>query len=146
MATECLKGGFRMNMIDLRRAVISSIVALVLTFVLFIVCSLLTALSVIPDSAVRTTTLIITTVCALIAGFLTSRNVYEYGLLNGMATGVIFFLALYILSIILTFSFSFNILLFKSFLTIIIASGTGGIIGINSRSKRRRTTYRRRYR
>lgn len=136
-----------MNIIDLRRSVISSIVALVLTFVLFIVCSLLTALSVIPDSAVRTLTLIITAVSAFIAGFLTSRNVYEYGLLNGMATGLIFFLALYILSIILTFSFSLNILLFKSFLSIIIASGIGGIIGINSRSKRRRrNTYKSRYR
>lgn len=135
-----------MNIIDLRRAIISSIVALILTFILFIICSIFTALSIIPDSAVRTLTLIITIIASLIAGFLTSRNVYEYGLLNGMATGVIFFLALYILSIILTLSFSFNILLFKSFLSIIIASGIGGIIGINSRSKRRRTTYKRRYR
>lgn len=135
-----------MNIIDLRRAIISSIVALILTFVLFIVCSLLTALSIIPDSAVRTITLLITVITSLIAGFLTSRNVYEYGLLNGMATGFIFFVELYILSIILTFSFSFNILLFKSFLSIIIASGIGGIVGINTRSKRRRSTYKRRYR
>ena len=134
-----------MSIIDLRRAVISSIVALVLTFVFFIVFSLLTAISIIPDTAIRTITLITTTISALIAGFLTSRNVYEYGLLNGMATGFIYFLSLYILSIILTFSFSFNALLFKSFLSIIIASGIGGIIGINSRPKRR-TTYRRRFR
>lgn len=135
-----------MNIIDLRRAVISSIVALILTFVFFIIFSLLTAISIIPDTAIRTITLIITIISALIAGFLTSRNVYEYGLLNGMATGVIYFLILYILSIILTLSFSFNGLLFKSFLTIIIASGIGGIVGINSRPKRRRTTYRRRFR
>ncbi len=135
-----------MNIIDLRRSVISSIVALILTFILFIICSLLTAISVIPDNAVRTITIIITVIASLIAGFLTSRNVYEYGLLNGMATGFIFFFELYILSIILTLSFSFNILLFKSFLSIIIASGIGGIVGINSRPKRRRTAYKRRYR
>ena len=64
-----------MNIIDLRRAIISSIVALILTFVLFIVCSLLTALSIIPDSAVRTITLVITVITSLSAGFLTSRNV-----------------------------------------------------------------------
>lgn len=136
-----------MNIIDLRRAIISSVVALILTVLLFIFCSLLTAISIIPDSAVRTVTVIITILTSLIAGFLTSRNVYEYGLLNGIATGIIFFLMLYILSIILTFDFSFNGLLFKSLLFIITASGIGGIIGINSRSRRRkRTTYKSTYR
>lgn len=137
-----------MNIIDLRRAIISSVVALILTVILFIFCSLLTAISIIPDGAIRTVTLVITVLTSLIAGFLTSRNVYEYGLLNGIATGIIFFLMLYIISIILTLSFSFNGMLFKSLLFIVIASGVGGVVGINSRSQRRRkrSSYKSSYR
>ena len=137
-----------MNIIDLRRAIISSVVALILTFILFILCSLLTAISIIPDGAIRSTTLVITVLSSLVAGFLTSRNVYEYGLLNGIATGIVFFLMLYILSIILTLSFSFNGMLFKSLVFILTASGIGGVVGINSRSQRRkrRSAYQSSYR
>lgn len=136
-----------MGVVDLRRAVISSVVALILSFILFIFCSVLTSLSILPDGAIRAVVIIITSLASLIAGFLTSRNVYEYGLINGLVTGFIFFLMLYLLSMLLTLSFAFNGLLFKSLLFILIFSGIGGIAGINSKTRRRkrRSTYKRRY-
>ncbi len=127
-----------MGIIDLRRAVISSTVSLILTFILFILCSLFTALSIIPDGGIRTTVLIITCIAAFIGGYLTSRNVYEYGLFNGLATGILYFLMLYILSVIMTFSFAFNSELLKSLIFILAASAVGGVVGINSKAQRRR--------
>lgn len=127
-----------MGIIDLRRAVISSIVSLILTFILFILCSIFTALNIIPDGGIRVTVLIITCIAAFIGGYLTSRNVYEYGLFNGLATGILYFLMLYILSVIMTFSFAFNGELFKSLIFILVASAIGGVVGINSKAQRRR--------
>ncbi|MBE7019991.1 MAG: TIGR04086 family membrane protein [Ruminococcaceae bacterium] len=127
-----------MGIIDLKRAVISSGVALILTFILFILCSLLTALSIIGDGAIRTVVIIITCISAFIGGYLTARNVYEYGLFNGLATGLIYFLMLYVLSVIMTFTFAANGELFKGLLFILIASGIGGVAGINSKAQRRR--------
>ncbi len=127
-----------MGIIDLKRAVISSTVSLILTFLLFILCSIFTALSIIPDGIIRTAAIIITCIAAFIGGYLTSRNVYEYGLFNGLATGLLYFLMLYILSIIMTFTFAFNGELFKGLLFILVASGVGGVVGINSKAQRRR--------
>ncbi len=127
-----------MGIIDLRRAVISSTVSLILTFILFILCSIFTALNIIPDGGIRVTVLIITCIAAFIGGYLTSRNVYEYGLFNGLATGILYFLMLYILSVIMTFSFAFNGELFKSLIFILVASAIGGVVGINSKAQRRR--------
>ena len=127
-----------MGIIDLRRAVISSTVSLILTFILFILCSIFTALNIIPDGGIRVTVLIITCIAAFIGGYHTSRNVYEYGLFNGLATGILYFLMLYILSVIMTFSFAFNGELFKSLIFILVASAIGGVVGINSKAQRRR--------
>ncbi|MBR4892482.1 MAG: TIGR04086 family membrane protein [Clostridia bacterium] len=137
-----------MNIIDLRRSVISALVGIILTVILFLLFTLLTAMSVIPDGAIKTISIIITVFSAFASGFLTSKNVYEYGLLNGLATGLIYFLMLFVLSIIVTLSFSFTSSLFIRFLLIIIASGFGGILGINvranrQRQRRRRSAYRR---
>ena len=137
-----------MNIIDLRRSVISALVGIILTVILFLLFTLLTAMSVIPDGAIKTISIIITVFSAFASGFLTSKNVYEYGLLNGLATGLIYFLMLFVLSIIVTLSFSFTSSLFIRFLLIIIASGFGGIWGINvranrQRQRRRRSAYRR---
>ena len=77
-------------------------------------------------------------ISAFIGGYLTARNVYEYGLFNGLATGLIYFLMLYVLSVIMTFTFAANGELFKGLLFILIASGIGGVAGINSKAQRRR--------
>ena len=138
-----------MGIIDLKRAIISSVVALILTFILFIFSSLLTAISLIPDSAIRTVVIIISCISAFIGGYLTSRNVYEYGLFNGLATGILYFLMMYVLSVIMSFTFAFNGELFKGLLFILIASAAGGVVGINSKAQRRRrknSAYSRRYR
>ena len=127
-----------MNIIDLRRAIISSVVALILTFIFFLISSLLTLIQIIPDDGIRATTVIITVLAAFVAGYLTSRNVYDFGLLNGIATGLIYFLMLTLLGIIISFSFSFSGKFFLSLLFIILSSGVGGIVGINSRSRRQR--------
>ena len=127
-----------MNIIDLRRSIISSVVALILTVILFLISSLLTLIGVVPDGNIRTTTVIITILAAFISGFLTSRNVYDYGLINGLATGFIYFLILVVLSAIITFSFAFSANFFLSLLFILLSSGIGGIVGINSRSRRQR--------
>ncbi|MBE7028917.1 MAG: TIGR04086 family membrane protein [Ruminococcaceae bacterium] len=133
-----------MNIIDLRRSVISALVGIILTVILFLLFTLLTAMSIIPDGAIKTISIIITVFSAFASGFLTSKNVYEYGLLNGLATGLIYFLMLFVLSIIVTLSFSFTSSLFIRFLLIIIASGFGGILGINVRANRQRQRRRRR--
>ena len=130
--------------INLRRALISSVVAFILTIIIYLFLSLLVLISVLPEGAIRPLSLIISLLASYFAGFLTSRNVPMYGLFNGIATGLIYFVITYIFGVIINDSFSFNSQLLTTIFAIIAGSAIGGIVGINNRAARRRK--QRRYR
>lgn len=130
--------------INLKRALISSVAAFILTIILYLLCSSLVLISILPEGAIRPLSIIISLLASYFAGFLTSRNVPMYGLFNGLATGLIYFIITYIFGVIITVSFSFNSQLFTSFLAVLLGSAIGGIVGINNRASRRRK--QRRYR
>ena len=134
------------NYINTRRAIISAAVGFVLAVILYLFCSLLVLISLLPEGAIRATSLIISLITSYCAGFLTARNVPMYGLLNGLATGLIYFLITYIFGVIINASFAFNSQLLTSLITMVIGSAIGGIVGINYRASRNRRVrrYRRR--
>ena len=133
------------GMVDTRRAIISAIVAFVLTVIFYLVLAFLTWIYIIPEGGARTLSLIVNLLVSLFAGFLTAKNVTGGGIVNGLSSGIIYFLIMYVTTVILTFKFPFNKSLFLSLLTIVIGSSLGGIIGINVRAnrRRRRSKYRR---
>ena len=128
--------------INTRRAIISSVVAFILTVIIYLVLSLLAVISLIPEGAIRGISLIVSALASFFAGYLTARNVTAYGLINGVVTGLIYFLITYIFGAIINLSLSFNGKMFLGLLTVVIASALGGIFGINHRA----TRYRRRRR
>lgn len=133
------------GMIDTRRAIISAIVAFILTVIFYLALAFLTWIYIIPEGAARTLSLIINLLVSLFAGFLTAKNVTSGGIVNGLSSGIIYFLMMFVATVIITLKFPFNKALFVSLLTIVIGSSIGGIIGINVRAnrRRRRSTYRR---
>lgn len=137
---------FTQSTIDLRRAIISAVTAFIVTAVIFLALSFLVLISVLPETLIRPLSVITALIASFFSGFLTSRNVPMYGLLNGVVTGGIYFLITYIFCAIILLKLSFSGDLFTTLLAIIIGSSIGGIFGINKRAARYRNIRRRRRR
>ena len=133
------------NYINTRRALISAVVGFILSLIMYLICSILVLISVIPEGGIRFTSLLISLLTSYFAGFLTAKNVPMYGLFNGLATGVIYFVITYIFSVIINLSFAFNGQLLVSLITVLAGAALGGIVGINHRASRRRGTRRSSY-
>ena len=80
---------------------------------------------------------VITGISVMICGLLSARGVGRGGLLNGVLAGVLYTALLYAIGGIITGSLGFNAATITAFLIGIICGGIGGVIGVNTKKRRR---------
>lgn len=91
----------------------------------------------IPQAMISTLALVAGGLGGFISGFVASKLVRTRGLLVGLICGVVLFLIV-LLASVATLKTSFGPIIFVKMTVIVIASAIGGVLGVNSRSKRRR--------
>jgi len=112
--------------------------AFVISIVLLLICAVIMTYSPIPDGATRAVTLAVSGISILVAGFVVSRRTRRQGWLSGATCGLLYAAALYAFGSLIMLDFSITI-------TTMIVTGMGfvlgalgGIIGINTKKRRRR--------
>ena len=108
-----------------------TIIAFVLSLILLTIYATLLSFTSISETTMVPVVISITGVSILIGSSISSIHIKKQGLLNGALVGLIYMLALYILSSIIFSSFVLNV---NSIIMIIVGVVTGmigGVIGVN---------------
>ena len=107
--------------------------AIIITLVLLMIYSMLLTYTNINEKTMKVTIIIITAISILIGSFVSSSNIKKNGLTNGALVGLIYILAIYLLSGIISQNFTLSIYSVIMIIASIVAGAVGGIIGVNRR-------------
>lgn len=109
----------------------------ILSVVLLFILSVLATVLDMGGGAVNAMISVITGISVLFCGFTAARGAGRGGLLNGIVAGVLYTLLLYAAGSIIIGSFAFNLATVTAFLVGIICGGIGGVLGVNTKKRRR---------
>lgn len=110
-----------------------SIISIILTLLLLFLFATLLTYTNISENTIPAVIIIITAINLLIGSSIASRKMKKNGLINGGIIGAIYLLTIYIISSIVSGSFSMNL---KSIIMIavgILFGVLGGIVGVNTK-------------
>lgn len=117
------------------RIIRGSIFAIITSAILLLIFAVLLCYTNLSESTMLPVILVITGISILIGSMMSTRKIRKNGILNGGMVGIIYIIALYLISSL--FLAGFN-LTFNSFIMLIIGIITGmigGIIGVNTNRK-----------
>lgn len=116
---------------NLTRIIKCSITALVLTLVLLLIYSCLLTYTNINEKTMPAVIIIVTAISILVGSLMASSNIKKNGLTNGALVGLVYIVAIYLLSSIIGKNFALNIYSFVMIIASVVAGAVGGIIGVN---------------
>lgn len=116
---------------NLTRIIKGSITAIILTLILLLVYSCLLTYTNINEKTMPVVIIIVTAISILVGSLIASSNIKKNGLTNGALVGLVYIVAIYLLSSIIGKNFALNIYSFVMIIASIIAGAIGGIIGVN---------------
>lgn len=91
-----------------------------------------------PFDAVDLAVCVITYLCVVLCGFRSARRRGSNGLLTGALSGLLYALVLYIVSCVVSSKVFFGTSTALTFLICVLCGAIGGVVGINTNTKRRR--------
>ncbi len=117
------------------RIIKGSVFSIILSLILLLIFAVLLTYTDISESTIVPVVTIIVGVSILLGSTISTIKIKKNGILNGGLVGLIYTIALYILSSIVLTNFSFNINSLIMIATSVIAGMIGGIIGVNLNHK-----------
>lgn len=118
---------------NLIRILKGSVFAIVLTLILLLIYSALLTYTKLNESTIPIVVITITAISILAGSLVSSMNIKKNGLTNGALVGLIYILAIYLLSSIIGKNFSLNVYSIIMIIASVLAGALGGIIGVNKK-------------
>ena len=119
---------FSKNMI---RIVKGSITAIILTLILLLIFAILLTYTQIKENTINPVIIVITGISILVGSSVSTLKINKNGLINGFLVGLIYIIAIYLISRITGTGFRINLYSIIMMLVSIIMGMIGGIIGVN---------------
>ena len=116
------------NFINVARG---SIIAITITLVCLVIFSVILANTEVAESTINPVIILVTAVSIFVGSIMSVSRISKRGIINGGIVGMIYFLAIYILSGIVNSNFSINISGIILIICGISAGMLGGIVGVN---------------
>lgn len=113
------------------------LVAILITIISLLIFSILLTHTNISEKSIVPVITIITAVSILTGSILSVSKIENRGLFNGALVGLIYILAIYILSSIINKNFAINLNSLILISSAVISGMMGGIIGVNMNNKKR---------
>jgi putative membrane protein (TIGR04086 family) len=120
---------------NLKNILKGSAIAIILTLLMIAIFSILLTYTKIQENIIPTVTIVISAISILIGGSLTTAKIKKNGMITGGLVGLIYILAIYLISSITTKNFSLNNYSIIMIIASILAGGLGGIMGVNFKNK-----------
>ena len=124
MSTEGSAGNFI-------RILKGSVTSVAITLVLLLIYSALLTYTSLNENTMPIFIIVITAISILAGSLISSLNIRKNGLTNGALVGLIYILVIYLLSSIISKSFSLNMYSLIMIIASVMAGAIGGIIGVN---------------
>lgn len=116
------------NFINVARG---SIIAITITLVCLVIFSVILSNTEVAESTINPVIILVTAVSIFVGSIMSVSRISKRGIINGGIVGMIYFLAIYILSGIVNSNFSINISGIILIICGILAGMLGGIVGVN---------------
>lgn len=116
------------NFINVARG---SIIAITITLVCLVIFSVILANTEVAESTINPVIILVTAVSIFVGSIMSVSRISKRGIINGGIVGMIYFLAIYILSGMVNSNFSINISGIILIICGILAGMLGGIVGVN---------------
>lgn len=116
----------------------SAVISLIITMIAFLIFALLLYTTELSDSAISNIVFVITVLAVSAGGFFSARNAEKSGFLHGGTVAVVYFAILFVCSLVINKGSVFNLTMLIRFAGCIAAGMLGGIIGINTKSKKKK--------
>ena len=116
------------NFINVARG---SIIAITITLACLVIFSVILANTEVAESTINPVIILVTAVSIFVGSIMSVSRISKRGIINGGIVGMIYFLAIYILSGIVNSNFSINISGIILIICGILAGMLGGIVGVN---------------
>ena len=117
----------------LKNVFVSFLTTAVLLFLSAVAVTYLSA----PEAVIDAVVLVVTAFCVVWGGFRASRHLGRQGLLSGAVSGLVYVVLLYVLGALVFGEFAFASATALSMLLGIGCGAIGGIIGVNTKKRRR---------
>ena len=134
MAKDNIDGGF----FDVGFTIKNTAVGFVLTISLLFISSVISVFAVLPEAIVSLLVAAVTYISIGVCGFRAARHLGRSGLLSGALSGLIYVIVLYLIGGIAFGDFGISYSSAITMLICVLCGAIGGVIGINTRSRRRR--------
>lgn len=108
-----------------------SIISIVFSIIALIIFSVILTNTQLSENTINPVIMAITAISILIGSIVSVSKIEKKGIINGAIVGLIYILAIYLLSSIVNSNFSFSISSIILIILAIIAGMVGGIIGVN---------------
>lgn len=118
----------------LKNLIVSYLISVVLLFVTAILATYLNM----PDNILNIAVIVVTGLCLIITGFRSAKHCGRNGLLNGIIAGLVYTVILYLIGCAVNRGFAFTMSTISALIMGVVCGGLGGIIGINTKAKKRR--------
>lgn len=116
---------------NIKKVLIGSGISIIITIIGLIIFSILLTYTAVAESTIPTVVIIITLISVLIGSSICMYNFKRGGIINGAIIGLIYILAIYLLSSLIEGEFSLNKYSIIMIIGSILAGSLGGIIGVN---------------
>ncbi|MEG2295666.1 MAG: TIGR04086 family membrane protein [Oscillospiraceae bacterium] len=116
----------------LRPIVLGVIAGILLPIILLSMLSIIMSIQPIPQNFIYPITLFVMAVGAFVSGYFCTKITKKEGLFLGFLCGVLLFSVIAIFGIMFS-NLEFNFSMLTKFLTIILSSMIGGVLGVNSK-------------
>ena len=112
-----------------------SIFSIIISAILLLIFAVLLSYTNLSENTMLPVTLVVTGVSILIGSMISTRKIRKNGILNGGMVGIIYIIALYLISSLFLAGFNLTFNSFIMLITGIITGMIGGIIGVNTNIK-----------
>ncbi len=130
--------GQRPVLAAIRAVVIGTFSGAVLCAILLALCTLTFVSSEnVPHGFLQPFIIVISVLSAFFGGYVTARLLKQRGLIFGMISGTLLFLLFFLAGLVLSQSHSVTAEAAVRFLVMLLAGGTGGLLAVSRRSRRR---------
>ncbi len=134
--TKELPGGN--SLFDMVYAMKNLLISYLTTVILLFITAVAATYLTVPDSALDILVAVVTAACVMWGGFRAARHLGKQGLLSGALSGLIYMVLLYFIGSLIFGELSFETATALSLVIGIGCGAIGGIIGVNTKPKKRR--------
>ena len=121
---------------SIKKIFIGTFIALLISIILVFILAVIVYFANISDRTISAVIFAISVISVFFGGLILAKNVDNRGLVNGLLLAGVYFLALFLVSMLVNGRVAISLNNFLRLLSILASGGLGGVLGINTKKEK----------